>query len=141
MMNKLMRSTVTAAAFAALIFSGACASNKGLGDNTDTSDQVAQVRPEETGDAATVAPAPGPAKVDRDGNVYASSSAPGWSASRYLRSHSSRFFASTAPTSSLQVHRPYPETRRAPGRSQYRVGVRTVPSSFHAPSATRASGS
>ena len=77
MMKKLMHNTVAAAGFAALLLVGACASNDGLGDQTDPSDQVAQVRPEVTGAESTVAPAPGPAKVDSDGNVYASSSAPG----------------------------------------------------------------
>ena len=47
MMKKLMHNTVAAAGFAALLLTGACASHKGLGDTTDTSDQVVQVRPEE----------------------------------------------------------------------------------------------
>ena len=72
MMKKLIRNTVAAAGFAALLLVGACASNDGLGDQTDTSDDLVQVRPEETGSPATVAPAPGPAKVDSDGNIYSS---------------------------------------------------------------------
>ena len=77
MFRKLMRTTVAVAGLAALLLAGACSSNSGLGDDTDVSDQVVQVRPEETGTESTVAPAPGPAVVDSDGNVYASSSAPG----------------------------------------------------------------
>src|SRR5215212_2154105 len=77
MMKKLMNNAVAAAGFAALLLTGACASHQGMGDHTDASDEVAQVRPEQSGQEATVAPAPGPAKVDSDGNVYASSSAPG----------------------------------------------------------------
>lgn len=76
MMRKLMHSTVAAASLAALLSVG-CATNDGLGDKTDVSDQVVQVRPEEAGQEASVYPAPGPAKVDSDGNVYASSAAPG----------------------------------------------------------------
>jgi len=76
MMRKLMHTTVAAASLAALLSVG-CATNDGLGDTTDVSDQVVQVRPEESGQDATVYPAPGPAKVDSDGNVYASSAAPG----------------------------------------------------------------
>ncbi|HEV7241469.1 MAG TPA: hypothetical protein VGQ36_19715 [Thermoanaerobaculia bacterium] len=77
MMKKLLRNTVAAAGFAALLLVGACAHNDGLNDQTNTSDDLVQVRPEETGSPATVAPAPGPAKVDSDGNIYSSSAAPG----------------------------------------------------------------
>lgn len=77
MMKKLMRNSVAAAGFAALLLVGACASDDGLGDTTDPSDRVVQVRPEEVGADSSVAPAPGPALVDSDGNVYASSAAPG----------------------------------------------------------------
>jgi hypothetical protein len=77
MMKRLMRSSVAAAGFAALLLAGACAHDDGLGDTTDASDQVMQVRPEQVGADSSVAPAPGPAKVDSDGNVYASSAAPG----------------------------------------------------------------
>lgn len=77
MMKKLMRNSAAAAGFAALLLVGACASNDGLGDNTDVSDDVVQVRPEQVGADSSVYPAPGPAKVDSDGNVYASSAAPG----------------------------------------------------------------
>lgn len=77
MMKKLMRNSVAAAGFAALLLVGACASNDGLGDTTDASDELVQVRPEQVGAESTVYPAPGPAKVDSDGNVYASSAAPG----------------------------------------------------------------
>lgn len=77
MIKKLMRHSAAAAGFAALLLVGACAHNDGLDDTTDVTDQVVQVRPEEAGVDATVAPAPGPAKVDSDGNVYASSAAPG----------------------------------------------------------------
>ena len=77
MIKKLMRHSAAAAGFAALLLVGACATNDGVGDTTDPSDQVVQVRPEEAGVDATVAPAPGPAKIDSDGNVYASSAAPG----------------------------------------------------------------
>jgi hypothetical protein len=76
-MKKLMNHTLAAAGLAALLLTGACASNDGLGDQTDVADQVVQVRPEESGVAGSVYPAPGPAKVDSDGNVYASSAAPG----------------------------------------------------------------
>src|SRR5829696_5672401 len=77
MTKKMMHNTATAAAFAALLFVGACASNNGLGDQSDVSDGVVEHRPEQIGEGATVAPAPGPTKVDSDGNVYSSSNAPG----------------------------------------------------------------
>ena len=77
MMKKLMHNTVAAAGFAALLLTGACASNHGLGDDTDVSDKTVEVRPEVAGQSATAVPAPGPAKVDSDGNVYSSSAAPG----------------------------------------------------------------
>ncbi len=77
MIKKLMRNSAAAAGLASLLLVGACASNDGLDDTTDQTDQIVQVRPEEAGVDASVAPAPGPAKVDSDGNVYASSAAPG----------------------------------------------------------------
>ena len=77
MIRKLMQNTAAAAGFAALLLVGACASSDGLGDQTDVSDDVVQVRPEQAGADSTVVPAPGPAKVDSDGNVYSSSAAPG----------------------------------------------------------------
>jgi hypothetical protein len=73
MIRKLTHNTVAAAAFAALLLVGACASsNDNLGDNTDPSDTVQEVT-----QSGSVAPAPGPALVDSDGNVYSSSAAPG----------------------------------------------------------------
>lgn len=77
MMRKLIHNSVAAAGFAAFLLVGACASNDGLGDQTDVGDELVQVRPEQVGADSSVYPAPGPAKVDSDGNVYASSAAPG----------------------------------------------------------------
>lgn len=71
--KKFMHNTAVAASFAALLLVGACASsNDGLADRTDPSDEVVRVT-----QSGTVTPAPGPAIVDRDGNVYSSSSAGG----------------------------------------------------------------
>jgi hypothetical protein len=70
MIRKMMRTTVTAAGFAALLLSGACAHN----DATTTDNQVVEVRPE---DASAAGVQPGPAIADSDGNVYGSSAAPG----------------------------------------------------------------
>ena len=72
MIKKLRNSTVAAAALAALFLVGACAST----DDART-DEVVEIRPEQTGEPASVVPAPGPAVVDSDGNVYSSSNAPG----------------------------------------------------------------
>jgi hypothetical protein len=72
MFRKLMHNTVAAAGFAALLLVGACASNRNVADDTDRSDTVQQVT-----ESTSVAPAPGPALVDKDGNVYSSSSAGG----------------------------------------------------------------
>jgi hypothetical protein len=76
-MKKLMRQSIAAAGFAALLLSGACAHTDSVAETTDPTDQVVEIRPEAAGMDASVAPAPGPAKVDSDGNVYASSAAPG----------------------------------------------------------------
>jgi hypothetical protein len=46
MIQKLMRNSAAAAGFAALLLVGACASNDGLNDTADTTDQVIQVQPE-----------------------------------------------------------------------------------------------
>jgi hypothetical protein len=71
MIRKVMRTTVAAAGFAALLLSGACAHTS----STDTADnRVVEVRPE---DPAATGVAPGPALADSDGNVYSSSAAPG----------------------------------------------------------------
>jgi hypothetical protein len=73
MMKKLMHDTVTAAGFAALLLAGACAShNAATASATDGTDDVVQVT-----QSGAVVPAPGPAKVDSDGNIYSSSAAPG----------------------------------------------------------------
>lgn len=75
MMKKLMHNTVAAAGFAALLLVGACASSDN--DGLNETGNVVEIRPEASGQEATVAPAPGPALVDSDGNVYSSSAAPG----------------------------------------------------------------
>ncbi len=74
---KTMKSTLAAAAFAAMML--ACAStDKTATTNTD----YGRVDPAATagsveGTATTPAVIPGPAKVDSDGNLYSSSAAPG----------------------------------------------------------------
>jgi hypothetical protein len=71
MIKKMMRTTVAAAGFAALLLSGACAHSNAA----DTSDKsVVEVRPENPAETGV---APGPALADSDGNVYSSSAAPG----------------------------------------------------------------
>ena len=70
MMRKLMRNTAVAAGFAALLLTGACASHSTA--TVDTTDDVVQVT-----QSNSVVPAPGPAKIDSDGNIYSSSAAPG----------------------------------------------------------------
>jgi len=72
-MKKLMHNTVAAAGIAALLLLGACATHDTVADNND----VTELRPEAAGQEATVAPAPGPVKVDSDGNIYSTSNAPG----------------------------------------------------------------
>src|ERR1051326_1784749 len=72
-MKKLMHNTVAAAGIAALLLIGAGAHHDTIADNND----VTELRPEATGQSATVAPAPGPVKVDSVGNIYSSISAPG----------------------------------------------------------------
>jgi hypothetical protein len=70
MFKKLTHNTVAAAAFAALLLVGACASHRNVADtNTDTIQNVTQ--------SSSVAPAPGPALVDKDGNIYSTSAAGG----------------------------------------------------------------
>ena len=64
-MKKLMNNTATAAAFAALLLVGACASNQGMGDQSDVSDGVVENRPEQVGQASTVVPAPAGQRVAR----------------------------------------------------------------------------
>ncbi len=71
MIKKMMRTTVAAAGFAALLLSGACA-HSNPADVTDN--RVVEVRPENPGESGVV---PGPALADSDGNVYSSSAAPG----------------------------------------------------------------
>jgi hypothetical protein len=72
MIKKMMRTTLTAAGFAALLLSGACASTND--SMTTTENSVVEVRPE---DPSATGVAPGPAIADSDGNVYSSSAAPG----------------------------------------------------------------
>lgn len=72
MIKKMMRTTLTAAGFAALLLSGACASTNDT--MTTTENSVVEVRPE---DPSATGVAPGPAIADSDGNVYSSSAAPG----------------------------------------------------------------
>lgn len=70
-MKKLMHNTVAAAGFAALLLTGACASTHNdanmTSGSTDDTVHVTQ--------SGSVAPAPGVAKVDSSGNIYASSAA------------------------------------------------------------------
>lgn len=69
-MRKLTQNTLAAASFAALLLTGACASHQQA--TVETSDDVVQVT-----SSNTVAPTPGPALVDSNGNIYSSSAAPG----------------------------------------------------------------
>src|SRR5687768_10878797 len=73
MMKKLMHNSLVAAGFAALLLVGACAStNDTAADGTTGNDDMVEVT-----QSSSVAPAPGPAKVDSSGNIYSSSAAPG----------------------------------------------------------------
>jgi hypothetical protein len=71
-MKKLMNHTLAAAGFAAILLTGACATTHddvAAGPKDDNLVQVTQ--------SESVVPAPGPALVDSDGNIYSSSAAPG----------------------------------------------------------------
>lgn len=70
-MKNMIRSTLAAAGTAALLLTGACATNDSV---TDPSDRVVHVRPGPGSEGDVMA---GPAIVDSDGNVYSSSAAPG----------------------------------------------------------------
>lgn len=70
MIRTMMRTTMAAAGFAALLLTGACAHS----NTADTTNRVVEVRPD---NAANTGVAPGPAIADSDGNVYSSSAAPG----------------------------------------------------------------
>ncbi len=72
MFNTMRQNTLAAAGFAALLLVGACASNRTATDTTDSSDTIQNVT-----QSTSVTPAPGPALVDNDGNVYSSSAAGG----------------------------------------------------------------
>ena len=72
MFNTMRKNTLAAAGFAALLLTGACASNRNATDTTDSSDTIQNVT-----QSSSVTPAPGPALVDHDGNIYSSSAAGG----------------------------------------------------------------
>lgn len=68
MTKRLMNHTLAAAGFAAILLTGACATNdKVTNGTTDNGDLVHVTQ------SGTVTPVPGPALVDSDGNVYSSS--------------------------------------------------------------------
>ena len=72
MFNTMRQNTLAAAGFAALLLAGACASNRTATDTTDSSDTIQNVT-----QSSSVTPAPGPALVDNDGNIYSSSATGG----------------------------------------------------------------
>ena len=70
-MKKLLNHTLAAAGFAAILLTGACATSDTVADGTKENELVQVTQSE------SVVPAPGPALVDSDGNVYSSSAAGG----------------------------------------------------------------